>query len=63
MLKKKATGTNSAARSSLMKQNLDIGVKVCDNKVKKKQRHTTKEKPNVYLDIFNRGVEEVSHWH
>ena len=24
-----------------------------DSKVKKKQRHTTNEKPNMYLDIFN----------
>ena len=31
--------------------------------VKRNQRHTTNEKPNMYLDIFNKGVEEVSHWH
>ena len=37
-----------------MKQNLDTGVEVYDNKVKKKQRHTTNEKPNIYLDIFNK---------
>ena len=46
-----------------MKQNLDTGVEVYDNKVKKKQRYTTNERPNMYLDIFNRGVKEVSHWH
>ena len=38
-----------------MKQNLDTGVKVWDNKVKKKQRHTTNEKPDTYLDIFNKN--------
>ena len=54
---------NAAAGSRSMKQNLDTGVEVYDNKVKKKQRHTTNEKPNMYLDRFNRGVEEVSHWH
>ena len=37
-----------------MKLNLDKGVEVYDNKVKKKQRHTTNEKPNMYLDIFNK---------
>ena len=63
MQKKKATGNKTAAGSRLMKRNLDTGVKVCDNRVKKNQRHTTNEKPNMYLDIFNRGVEEVSHWH
>ena len=41
MSKKKATGTNTAAGSRSMKQNLDTGVKVCDNKLKKKQRYTT----------------------
>ena len=51
--KKKATGTNTAAGSRLMKQNIDAGDKVYDNKVKKNQRHTTNEKPNMYLDIIN----------
>ena len=59
--KKKATGTAAGSRS--MKRKLDTGVEVYDNKVKKNQRHTTNEKPNMYLDIFNRGVEEESHWH
>ena len=27
-----------------------------NNKVKKKQRHTTNEKPNMYLDIFNKNL-------
>ena len=53
MSKKKATDANTAARSRAMKLNLDTGVEVCDNKVKKKQYHTTNEKPNKYLDIFN----------
>ena len=30
-----------------MKRNLDTGVEVCDNRVKKNQRHTTNEKPNM----------------
>ena len=38
-----------------MKRNLDTGVEVYDNKAKKKQRHTTNEKPNIYLDIFNKS--------
>ena len=38
-----------------MKQNLDTGVEVYDNKVKKKQRHTTNKKQNTYLDIFNKN--------
>ena len=53
--KKKATGINTAAGSRSMKQNLDTGFKVCDNRVKKNQRHTTNEKPNMYLDIFNKN--------
>ena len=36
-----------------MKRNLDTGVKVCDDRVKKKQRPTTNEKPNMYKDIYN----------
>ena len=55
MSKKKATGTNTAAGSRSMKRNLDTGVEVYDNKGKKKQRHITKEKPNMYLDIFNKN--------
>ena len=51
--KKKATGIKTTARSRSMKRNLDTGVEVCDNKVKKKQRHTTNGKPNIHLDIFN----------
>ena len=39
-----------------MKRNLDMGVEVYDNKAKKKQRHTTNEKPNMYLDIFNKNT-------
>ena len=47
-----------------MKRCLDTGVEVYDNKVrKKKQRHATNEKPNMYLNIFYRGGEEVSYWH
>ena len=34
-----------------MKRNLDTGAEVCDNRVKKNQRHTTNEKPNMYKDI------------
>ena len=63
MSKKKATGPNTAAGSRSMKRNLDTGIEIYDNKVKKNQRHITNEKPNMYLDIFNRGVEEESHWH
>ena len=63
MLKNQVTGTNTAAGSRSMKRNIDTGVEVCDNRVKKNQRHTTNEKPNMHLDIFNRGMEEVSHWH
>ena len=36
-----------------MKRNLDKGVEVYNSKVKKEQRHTTDEKPNMYLDMFN----------
>ena len=32
-----------------MKQNLDTGVEVCDDRVKKNQHHTTNEKPNMYI--------------
>ena len=39
-----------------MKQNLDTGIEVYDNKVKKKQRHTTNEKPNMNLNIFNKNI-------
>ena len=39
-----------------MKPNLDTGVEVYDTKVKKKQRHTTNEKPNMYLDIINESL-------
>ena len=46
--KKKATGTKSAAESRSMKRNLDTGVEVCDNRVKKNQHHTTNETPNLY---------------
>ena len=53
--KKKATGRNTAAGSRLMKQNLDRGLEVHDNKVKMKQRHTINEKPNMYLDILNKN--------
>ena len=52
MQKKKATGTKTAAGSRSIKQNLDTGFKVCDNRVKKNQRHTN-EKPNMYKDIYN----------
>ena len=37
-----------------MKPKLDTGVEVYDNKVKKEQRHTTNEKPNIYINIFNK---------
>ena len=57
--KKKATGTTTAAGSRSMKRNLDTGVEVCDKKQKKKQRHTTNEKPNMYLDIFNKNKEII----
>ena len=39
-----------------MKRNLDTGVEVYDNIVKKNQRHITNEKPNMYLDIFNENL-------
>ena len=51
MSKKKATGTNAAAGSRSMKRNLDTGVEVYDNKVKKNQRHTINKKPNMYIKI------------
>ena len=63
MQKKKATGTKTAAGLRSMKQNLDTVVEVYDNRVKKNQRHTTNNKPNMYKDIINRGIEEESHWH
>ena len=53
MQKKKATGTKTAAGSRSMKQNLDTGVEVCDNRVKKNKRHTTNKKPNMYKDKYN----------
>ena len=49
VLKKKATGTNTAAGSRSMKRYLDTGVEVYDNRVKKNQRHTTNEKPNMCI--------------
>ena len=49
--KKKATGTKTAVGSRSIKRSLDTGVEVYDNKVKKKQRHTTNNKPNMYKDI------------
>ena len=52
MKKKKATGTKTAAGSRSMKLNFDTGVKVCDNRVKKNQSHTTNKKPNMYKDIY-----------
>ena len=36
-----------------MKRNLDTVIEVYDNRVKKNQRHTTNEQPNMYLDMFN----------
>ena len=36
-----------------MKRNLDTGVEVYDNKMKKNQRHTTNEKTNMHIDIIN----------
>ena len=54
MSKKKATGTKNAAGSRSMKRNLDTGVEVYDDKVKKKQRHATNEKQNMYFNIFNK---------
>ena len=33
------------------KPKLDTGVEVCDNKVKKNQRYTTNEKPNVFRHV------------
>ena len=39
-----------------MKRNLDTGVEVYDNKVEKNQRHATNEKPNMYLDIFDKNT-------
>ena len=53
MYKKKATGTKTAARSRSMRRNLDTGVEVCDNRVKKNQRYSTNEKPNMYKYIYN----------
>ena len=37
-----------------IKPKLDTGVEVYNNKVKKKQRHITNEKPNIYINIFNK---------
>ena len=39
-LKKKATGTKTAAGSRSMKRNLDTGIEVCENRVKKKATGT-----------------------
>ena len=60
MQKKKASGTKTAAGSRSMKRNLDTGVEVCDNRVRKNQRHKTNEKPNMYLDIFNQIRTNIS---
>ena len=49
MQKKKATGTKNAAGSRSMKQNLDTDVELCDNRMKKNQRHTINEKPNIKI--------------
>ena len=49
MQKKKATGTKTAAGSRSIKQSLDTGVEVNNNEVKKEQRHTTNEKPDMYI--------------
>ena len=49
MQKKKATKTAAGSRS--IKRNLDTGVEVDNNEVKKNQRHTTNKKPNMYKDI------------
>ena len=48
MYKKKATGTKTAAGSRSMKRNLDTGVEVDNNEVKK---NTTNNKPNMCKDI------------
>ena len=37
-----------------MKPELDTGVEVYDNKVKKKQRHATNEKQNMYITLLVR---------
>ena len=42
-----------------MKRNLDTGVEVCDNRVKKNQRHTTNEKPNMYKDKYNIIIKDL----
>ena len=42
-----------------IKPKLDTGVEVYDNKVKKKQHHATNEKPNKYLNIFNKKRENT----
>ena len=44
-----------------MKPKLDMGVEVNDNKVKKKQRHATNEKPNMYINVlfFKRNFPSV----
>ena len=55
MQKKKATGTKTAAGSRSMKRILDTGVEVCDNRVKKNQRHTANKKPNMYKDIYKKN--------
>ena len=41
-----------AAGSRSMKRNLDTGVEICNNKMKKDQRHRTNEKPNVCFNYF-----------
>ena len=38
-----------------IKPKLDTGVKVLDNEVKKKQRHTTNQEGNMYINIFNKS--------
>ena len=51
-LEEEATGTITAAESRSIKQSLDTGVKVYNNRVKKEQRHTTNETPNMFLNYF-----------
>ena len=45
-LKKKATGTITAAGSRL-----DTGVEVDNNVVKKEQRHTAEKRPNMFVNV------------
>ena len=55
-MKKEATGTITAAGSRSINQSLDTGAEVYNKNAKKEQRHTTNEKPDMYLNYFMTSI-------